>query len=104
MHDWIGVDFDGTLAKSTKDNSLGAPVAKMVQRIKHHILAGDTVKIFTARMEDKDRIKAWTKKHLGCALEVTDRKDHCMRLAYDDKIKQVVRDQGTIVGENSFGE
>ena len=58
---WIGVDLDGCLAQwGTKDAVtdyihydvlvIGAPIPKMVERVKALIAAGEDVRIFTARI------------------------------------------------------
>lgn len=49
---WIGVDFDGTLAKYHKwegAGNLGEPIEPMVERVKEWLAEGKEVRIFTAR-------------------------------------------------------
>ena len=106
-HDWVGFDFDGTLAEQTHntDGSIGKPIGKMVNRAKRHLENGDTVKIFTARAghaPSERNIKRFCKEHFGCELEITNKKDHALRVFYDDKARQARN--GEIVGESSYGE
>lgn len=94
----IDVDLDSTLAHSDGGGArmhIGAPEQAMVDRIKKDIAAGKKVRIFTARVaNDKDgkvreAIQAWSKKHLGVALDVTDKKLPGTGEILDDKAKQV---------------
>lgn len=53
MNGWIGVDFDGTLAhydKWVSASHCGAPIEKMVDRVKRWLAEGREVRIFTARI------------------------------------------------------
>jgi hypothetical protein len=53
MTEWIGVDFDGTLAEYTDWsgwNVFGKPIPLMVERIKRWIAEGKEVRIVTARI------------------------------------------------------
>ncbi|GAG26195.1 unnamed protein product, partial [marine sediment metagenome] len=76
---WIGVDLDGTLAKYTGwkgDTDIGAPIPKMVLRMKRWFRQGKKVKIFTARAHQmrgpaKKAIEDWCMKYLGRKLEIT---------------------------------
>lgn len=53
---WIGVDLDRTLAHYERHPDgydpfrIGAPIQKMVDRIKHWVEIGQEVRIFTARV------------------------------------------------------
>ena len=49
---WFGVDLDGTLAfyDGYKGEVIGAPIPKMIDRVKRWISKGRTVKIMTARV------------------------------------------------------
>lgn len=84
MRGWIGVDLDGTLAKSVKAQTgeeIGAPIRTMVQLVKWWLARGDDVRIFTARVNPNHHqgdivrarraIEAWCKRHLGRILPVT---------------------------------
>lgn len=106
MSGWIGVDFDGTIAKygGWKDHTLGEPIMPMVERVQKWLADGQTVKIFTARMCEGDpeveaMIKAWCKKHIGVELEVTNQKDYGMIALYDDRAVQVEFNTGRLVGQ-----
>ena len=105
---WIGVDLDGTLAKYDQflgASHIGEPIPKMLTRVKRWIENGKTVKIFTARAankgKDKDEainaIKAWSKKHIGCELEITCTKDRYMTELWDDRAIQVKKNEGVRV-------
>lgn len=52
---WIGVDLDGTLAKSVKaqNGEIGVPIHPMVQLVKVWIAHGEDVRIFTSRVNPK---------------------------------------------------
>lgn len=108
--EWIGVDFDGTLA--TYDGFkgltvLGDPVPAMVNRVKGWLAEGRRVKILTARVaqsvwrpqpEDVYRavlaIEDWCEEHLGQRLEVTCIKDFGMSELWDDRVVQVEKNTG----------
>jgi hypothetical protein len=50
---WIGVDFDGTLAKYetwVSPEHCGEPIEPMVERVKRWLAEGREVRIFTARV------------------------------------------------------
>lgn len=87
---WVGVDFDGTLSNH------GAPIPRMVERVKAWLAAGVNVRIFTARSDtDSVRgIREWCRIHLGAWLPVTDRKDHLLIESWDDRSVQVVPNTG----------
>lgn len=107
---WIGVDLDGTLAHYAGwqgPDSIGEPIAPMVERVKNWLANGKTVKIFTARMhghgmaiigggvEDvKTPIEQWCLKHLGQVLEITNCKDFGMIELWDDRCIQVEANTG----------
>jgi hypothetical protein len=107
---WYGVDLDGTMAKyNTGDGveSIGEPVDAMIALVKEMLAEGKTVKIFTARVSGEDAeevarqramIEAYTEQHVGQRLEVTHEKDIHLIELYDDRAKQVVRNEGTVVG------
>lgn len=103
---WIGVDLDGTLAHYEEwvaETSIGAPVPKMVQRVKAWLNSGREVRIFTARIyssggRDVSHIVAaiqdWTEKHIGVRLPVTNIKDYAMIELWDDRAVGVVPNKG----------
>jgi len=113
-HGWIGVDLDGTLAKYDTWKGIthiGAPIPRMVRRVKRWLAAGVNVRIFTARIapgEGGDRtldiaafrvvLEEWCLKHLGQALPVTCTKDFDMKELWDDRAVQVEFNTGKRVG------
>ena len=106
MNSWIGVDLDGTLAHYDHwrgEDHIGAPVPAMLQRVKDWISQDIEVKIFTARVCNKDGrdvehsarlIADWCEKHIGHRLEVTCQKDFGMIQLWDDRCVQVVPNTG----------
>ena len=109
MRGWIGVDLDGTLAKSVKaqpGGEIGAPVRPMVQLVKWWLEHGEDVRIFTARVNPNHHqgdivharraIENWCKRHLGQLLPVTYEKDWDMVLLLDDRARQVEHDTGWV--------
>ena len=113
-HGWIGVDLDGTLAKSLKLRAaehIGGPINRMVKRVKKWLAEGQEVRIFTSRVNPNHRriealraraaIEAWSKRHLGRALPVTHEKDWNMMLLFDDRARQVERNTGRVLSSSS---
>ena len=107
---WIGVDLDGTLARSDTlfcVSRIGDPVPKMLDRVKTMIECGTRVKIFTARASDPEQvqlIKAWLRENEIPNLEVTNVKDYDMIRLYDDRAVQVIANTGDIVtGDENNG-
>ena len=111
---WIGVDLDGTLAKSVKSQAtedIGVPIHRMVKQVKKWLAEGREVRIFTSRVNPCHRrteatparraIEAWSKRYLGQVLPVTHEKDWDMVLLFDDKARQVERNTGRIVSSCS---
>lgn len=109
MRGWIGVDLDGTLAKSVKAQTgaeIGSPIRAMVQLVKWWLAHGEDVRIFTARVNPNHHqgdivsvrraIEVWCKRHLGQILPVTYEKDWDMVLLLDDRARQVERDTGRV--------
>lgn len=97
---WVGVDFDKTLAKHRNgQKSLGKPIPKMLSRVKRWLADGKEVRIVTARASHpgmKEAIGDWTEKHVGKRLRVTNKKDHRMQVLYDDRVKEVTPNKGTV--------
>lgn len=103
---WVGFDLDGTLAlkvgKWKGIEHIGdviKPVAEEMKRIRDK--EGMKVKIFTARVADKERapeakkyIDEWATKNLGFAPEVTNIKDELMLRFFDDRCVQVFPNKG----------
>ncbi|MDY0220119.1 MAG: hypothetical protein RBR67_03175 [Desulfobacterium sp.] len=104
---WIGVDLDGTLARSDRNLSLarvGEAVPKMLDLVKSMVNNGVRVKIFTARAEDSEQVKlvkAWLVKNGLPNLEVTNVKDYDMIRLYDDRAVQVIANTGEIVTDSN---
>ena len=124
---WYGFDLDGTLAKydSWKGiDHIGKPVKHMVDLIKEMHDEGKVVKILTARiaphkLEDgtvgesyitvpdgeggvtrtyaHQFINDWCHFNLGFIPEIVYQKDHLMLELYDDRVKQVVPNEGLLV-------
>lgn len=106
---WTGFDLDGTLAEYNGwkgVDHIGAPVVPMVLAIKQNHDAGKKVKIFTARVADKENaeeakthIGKWCEKNLGFVPEMTHEKDALMETCFDDRSKQVIPNTGIPVEE-----
>jgi hypothetical protein len=98
----IFVDLDGCLADAGESASwdIGAPIPLMVNRVKEWLTQGEDVRIFTARCEypsEIPKVQAWCAEHLGAVLPVTNVKTGDMRVLYDDRAVQVIRNTGVIV-------
>lgn len=107
--EWIGVDFDGTLATYygwAAPDQLGEPVPAIQQLVREWLEAGEDVRIFTARgsLNEEDRKKAypameeWCLRHLGKVLPITNIKDVGCKLIVDDRAVQCERNTGRILG------
>lgn len=124
---WYGFDLDGTLAKYDGwkgIDHIGEPVKPMVELIKRMHDEGKIVKIVTARiaphkLEDgtvgeayitvpdgekgatrnyaHQFINDWCHFNLGFIPEIVYQKDHLMLELYDDRVKQVVPNEGWLV-------
>lgn len=125
---WIGYDLDGCLAEWGEGTSnpgdvrtIGKPIIPMVLRLRADVLAGQEVKIFTARVgpatteecwEGSDHrcgtllewttwqtnlIDSWMVEHVGYHLPITATKDFHMIQLYDDRCKQVIPNTGELV-------
>lgn len=106
------MDLDGTLANYTTWKGItdvGAPVPRMLARVKDWIAAGVDVRIFTARAGEQltqlqrdatlIAIREWCIKHVGQSLPVTATKDFQMIELWDDRAVQVVPNTGERVDE-----
>lgn len=97
---WIGVDLDGTLSESVRDQHelvIGPAVPLMLRRVRRWIETGRQVKIFTARAADprqKRVIHRWCEMHGLPKLEITDRKDYRMIALWDDRAVGVLSNLG----------
>lgn len=104
--EWIGVDFDRTLATFPG----GVPIASMVERVKAWLATGTRIRIFTARVagemtgggshdyqqaqDERVYIQRWCVEHVGQALPVTCVKDMDMIELWDDRAVGVVPNTG----------
>ncbi len=100
---WIGVDFDHTL----RDTS-GAPVGKMVERVRRWLSEGREVRIVTSRVNPLDYddnfvrlaeefVREWCERHIGVALRVQSHKSAGLSELWDDLAVPIVPDDGEIV-------
>lgn len=82
----------------------------MTELMKRFNRQGHRVKIVIAQLGDvgvdpkahadlMKHIWKWCNIHLGCRPEITDQKDGSMECLYDDKARQVIRNNGVDVGE-----
>jgi hypothetical protein len=103
---WVGVDFDGTLARDDAEGHfqppypLGEPIPEMIAMVQSLLQAGVTVKVFSARASEPASvpiIQAWVEKHGLGRLEVTNQKDYDLIRFYDDRAIQVLPNQGKAV-------
>ena len=104
---WIGFDLDGTLAENNGWKGIehiGEPVKGMVEELKKIHKEGKKIKIFTARVADKEDaeeakkyIKAWCEENLGFVPEITHEKDALAYRFYDDRAIQVFPNAGVKV-------
>lgn len=106
----IGVDLDGTLARYEGWKGaahIGAPIPRMLERVKGWLAEGKEVRIFTARVYHdgmsvrvheasvaRSAIAAWCKEHIGLELRITNVKDYAMYELWDDRAVQVVPNTG----------
>ena len=121
---WYGVDLDGTLAVYDPETweglaHIGAPVPAMVARVKRWLAEGRDVRIVTARVAPTEEeieigvvkalkakaleyIHAWCLTHIGELLPVTCSKDFGMVELWDDRVVQVVPNEGERVVRRMF--
>jgi hypothetical protein len=89
MSDWVGVVLDGTLAEYSGwkgPTHIGAPIPKMVARVKKWLAEGREVRILTARAYPgatigestaaERAIEQWSKEQFGRALRTMYCKDY----------------------------
>jgi hypothetical protein len=110
---WIGVDLDGTLAfyEGWKGpNEIGEPIPAMVDRVKGWIADGKDVRIFTARVSERQgaelsatryAIQQWCQKNVGKVLPITCTKDYGMIELWDDRCVQVETNTGRVIGADT---
>jgi hypothetical protein len=113
MEPWIGVDLDGTLAHYDHWRGvehIGIPILPMLDRILVWLHEGKTVKIFTARVCEREDpqeaaharfcIQQWLESVGLPKLEVTNIKDFGMISLWDDRAVAVKFNTGAILGRN----
>jgi hypothetical protein len=109
-HGWHAVDWDGTLVEYhgwLGPGVYGAPIEKMVARVRDWLAVGDAVKIMTARAVDPvevEAIRAKCAELFGVPLEVTDRKDYAMIDIWDDRAVWVAKNEGTAAKAEMVGD
>ncbi len=114
---WIGFDLDGTIAVYGRWRGIGhigSPVPSMVALLKRLHEAGETVKIVTARVaprrDGQDVVRArriverWCERNLGFVPAITYKKDASMIALYDDRVIQVEKNTGRILGRDFVSE
>lgn len=112
MSGWIGVDLDGTLAQYDKWKGyehIGEPIPLMAERVRAWLSEGRDVRIFTARgSESPEEMKhvrrvigAWTVKHFGVVIPITNVKDYHMVELWDDRCKQVEKNTGILIEDKA---
>lgn len=104
MSGYIGVDLDGTLAHYEPGQwpAIGAPVPRMLERVKAWLAEGQEVRIITARVapcypdagDEWERIHQWLLRHLGQELPIQAHKCGDMLRLYDDRAVQVEANTG----------
>lgn len=104
----ILVDLDGTLAVShgpSAPDQIGEIVPRMAQRVRNWLAQGIEVRIFTVRVAPhpmepryvetaRVAIAEWTRKHFGRELQSTYCKECDTLEIWDDRARQVVKNQG----------
>jgi len=117
-HVWL--DFNGTLVKHARGAPLwdakgeliiGPPVRPMIDRVRRHMARGRTFVIKSALVwsgapkdkRDKARaaIEGWCEKWLGKRMEVTAECRPEFIDTWDDKCRQVVRNEGRFADETT---
>lgn len=95
----IGIDFDGTLAKDTGGNKLGAALPERIASVKKMLAEGKSVEIITRRVEDDasgaeaKKIQDWLEKNGLPRLPVTNEKT--AGLLYDDNAHHAPSNENT---------
>lgn len=117
MKEWIGVDLDGTLAEWdhwVAADVIGEPIPAMVEGVRRWLAEGRyDVRILTARVGNvnqdgsdelaRQAIEAWSLRHFGVVLAVTDRKDYLMIELWDDRAVTVEMNTGRQLAPSTRG-
>jgi hypothetical protein len=107
---WVGVDFDGTLARHNPQDfpQAGEPIEPMVEFVKGLLEQDVRVKVFTARAGDPTiagqnllPVIEFCRAHFGEALPITATKDYLCVAILDDIAIGVNRDEGILDSERS---
>ncbi len=110
MSEWIGVDLDGTLAEYhgwKGIEHIGKPIKVMCDRVRRWLRDGEDVRIFTARVSERDReemvrcllaIEEFCMREFNTVLRITNVKDFNMKQLWDDRAVQVEFNTGRRVG------
>lgn len=110
----VGVDLDRTLATFKEEDwekylpgKVGMPIFDMVDRVNAHILKGEEIVIFTARVHPckgekevelaRKAIQDWCQGVFGQVFEVTCMKHPRMHTIYDDRAVTVEPNTGRIL-------
>ena len=109
MKHWLGIDLDGTLAHFDDWEdiyTIGEPLKIMKDLLLMLHKKGIKIKIFTARVGEGDEaiepIKQWLKKNGLPDLEVTNVKDmYCIEI-WDDRVVQIEKNTGRLIGESNL--
>ncbi len=109
---WIGVDLDGTMAQYEGwkgAGHIGAPIHAICERIRALLKAGETVKVFTARMSVPTQVPEfieswteWSQLQFGQVLEATCSKDYAMIELWDDRAVAVEAGTGRFLSPSSL--
>jgi hypothetical protein len=103
--EWIGVDFDGVLARYDRwnDGKIGEPIMPMVERVRFWLDKGIEVRIFTSRcgkaypdqvLDNCRQIQLFCLTHFNRLLKITNEKDQLMCQLWDDNAVQVIKNTG----------
>ncbi len=99
MKKWVGIDLDGTLAKSTKDGSIGRLIPEIAVLVLGLVKNKIDVRIFTVRAKTPAQIakvRLWLRTNGLPDLPITNIKDDGMELLLDDRAVRVQRDRGEL--------
>lgn len=107
-NDYIGIDFDATLAHRKSGDSnrvLGEPIPQMLERVKSYVNNNIRVKIFTARAAHTGKalvsqlylLRNWMHKYGLPELEISNVKCDKLRLLIDDKACRCEKNTGNII-------
>lgn len=102
---WVGVELDGTLAHYEPNQdalAIGAPVEKMLKRVRQWLMLDVNVRLFTARAADATMLpvmEAWLREHDLQKMKITCEKDFMMSQFWDDCGIHVVTNTGEVAAQ-----